>query len=249
MVLSAWQCSYNGVTFGAGTSYGISKMDWSQPAIAINSMQRTRQDGLYPGLDLMQKRIITIDFEIPNLGDGNYYSNREAWKAAFVTQSTTPQPLSILINPWSTARRFYCRPRDRHTPEDNISSVANSSWSVQLEADDPLMYSDATTSTGAASSITVPNAGNYPSGEGTTAGIVTLTVSTACTVSGPNGGSIHLTGTGPWTLDLGLHTVSGGNGYSDIVQPATWFTIPAGGAGIAVSAGTVSAVSRDAWDG
>ncbi len=97
-----------------------------------------------------------------NVGDGNYYSNRNTWRNTFVLQSTTPQPLSIKIPDWSAARRFYCRPRKVATPEDNLSSTAISSWSVELGADDPLLYSDASTSVGAGASISVPNAGDYP---------------------------------------------------------------------------------------
>jgi len=239
---------YNGLTFGAVTSgIAVTKIDWSMPPITVNSQPRTRLDGSYPGLDLAQPRPIMIDFVIVNVGDNNYYTNRETWRRTFVLQPTTPQPLGILIPDWSTERRFYCRPRKVSMPEDPLSDTSISTWTVQLDADDPLLYSDTQHSVAAASSISVPNAGDYPSGAGTTAGVATITVSAASTVTGPSGGSITLTGTGPWTLDLGTHIVTGGNGYRDITQPAVWFTIPPGGATVSVSAGTVSALVRDAW--
>lgn len=162
-------------------------------------------------------------------------------------QSTTPQVLSFLIGTWANPRRFYCRPRKRSMPEDNVSAVALSQWSVMLEATDPTLYGDNQLSFGPAGSILITNAGDYPAGGGSTAGIVVLTISSACTLTSSNGGSITFTGTGPWTLDLGTHLVTGGNGYADITQPATFFTIPPGGCTVSVSAGTVSAVSRDAW--
>jgi hypothetical protein len=165
-----------------------------------------------------------------------------------VLQPTTPQVLSILTSPsWSNPRRYYCRPQKRATPEDQVSAVALSAWSVELLAPDPIEYGDNQLTFGASSSISITNAGDYPAGAGSTPGIVVLTISTACTITSSNGGSITFTGSGPWTLDLGTHAVTGGNGYSDITQPATFFTIPPGGCTVTASAGTVSAVSRDAW--
>lgn len=217
------------------------------PPVSQNDLPRSRLDGDWAGLDLAQERPISIDFDIANQADGLYFVNRDAWIAAFVLQSSTPQVLSFLIDGWANARRFYCRPRRRNMPENNVSAVALSEWSVQLDAPDPILYGDNQLSFPAAGSINITNAGDYPAGAGSTAGIVVLTVSTACTLTSSNGGSITLTGTGPWTLDLGTHLVTGGNGYADITQPATWFTVPPGGCTVSVSAGTVSAVSRDAW--
>ena len=132
MVLANFQFSYGLLVFGADTSFGVEKWDWSMPPITLNSQARTRQDGFYPGLDLAQIRPITIDFIIPNLGDGNYYVNREAWITTFTQIPEDPIPLSWLTPDYPTARRFYCRPRKRSMPEDNVSAVASTAWSVEL---------------------------------------------------------------------------------------------------------------------
>ena len=249
MTLNQFQYLYNGLTFGEATNFGVVKADWDLPPVSVNSQARTRLDGFYPGLDLAQIRPITFDFAVTNTaGSGTqYYTDRETFRTTFVLQPTTPQPLSIQIPDFALPRRFYCRPRKVATPEDNVSSTAQSSWSVQLDADDPLLYDDTATSVGAAGSISVPNAGDYPAGAGTTAGIVVLTVSSACTLTSSNGGSLIFTGSGPWTVDLGTHVITGGNGYSDLTQPASFFLIAPGGVTVSVSAGTVSAVTRSAW--
>jgi hypothetical protein len=247
MALLPFQFSFNGLTFGAGTGFGVTKFDWSMPPVSKNNLPRTRLDGSYVGLDLAQPRPISFDFDIANQADGLYFTNREAWATAFVLAPTTSLPLSWLITGWANPRRIYGRPEKRSMPEDNVSAVALSQWAVVLDCEDPIIYGDNQLSFGPASSINITNIGDYSAGAGPTAGIVVLTVSSACTVSGPSGGSLTFTGTGPWTVDLGTHQITGGNGYSDLTQPATWFTIPSGGGTVSVSAGTVSAVSRDAW--
>lgn len=247
MPVSDFQFTYNGLTFGADTGFGVTKFDWSMPPVSDNGQPRSRLDGDWAGLNLAQKRPISIDFDIANQADGQYFVNRDAWMAAFVLQGSTPQVLAWDFPNWTNPRRFYCRPDKRAMPEDQVSAVALSQWSVILEAPDPTLYGDNQLSFAAASSISITNAGDYPCGQGSTAGIVVLTVSTACTVTSSNGGSLTFTGTGPWTVDLGTHLITGGNGYADLTQPATWFTIPPGGCTVTASAGTVSAVSRDSW--
>lgn len=219
------------------------------PPITVNSQARTRQDGFYPGLDLAQIRPITFDFIIPNLGDGNYFSNREAWITTFTQIPENPIPLSWLTPDYPTARRFYCRPRKRSMPEDNVSAVASTAWSVELGADDPLYYDDASTTYGPSSSIFVNNFGSYAAGAGSTPQIVELVVTgTNPVVTSSNGGSLSFSGTGTWGVDLGTHAVSGGvNGYADLIQPATWFTIAPNGVTISCSGGTVACTSRSAW--
>jgi hypothetical protein len=195
---------------------------------------------------LARTRVIDLEFVLPNVGSGDYYSNLETWRTQFAPVQGQALPLSGLLPDWSAARRVYCRPRKRSQPVDQVASVAMSSWVVQLEAPDPLWYDDAATAVAAAASITVPNAGNPP-GPGPTPPITTLVISTACTLTETSGGSITFTGTGPWTIDLATHLVTGGNGYSDITQPATWFLIQPGGTTVAVSAGTVSASTRSSY--
>jgi hypothetical protein len=250
MALLPWQFQYGLLVIGDQTSYGVMTADWSMPDVTINSQARTREDGYYPGLDLAQKRPITFECDIPNLGDGNYYANRETWRDTFTMYPNPPVlPLIMMIEGYSAQRRFYARPRKRSTPENNVSASSLSTWTVMLEADDPLQYSDAQTTVGPSSSISVPNAGNYPAGAGTTPQIVELVVTgTNPVVTSSNGGSLSFTGTGTWGVDLGLHAVSGGvNGYADLVQPATWFWIDPNGITISCSGGTVACTTRDAW--
>ncbi|MES1975831.1 MAG: hypothetical protein V4472_25515 [Pseudomonadota bacterium] len=246
MPIAPFQRQFRSLVFGASTSWGLEKVDEeSLPPLDTSDMKRDRLDGSFTKLDLARTRALTYDFAIPNI-DASYYANRETWRVTFAPVIGQALPLIANSPDWAQIRRIYARPRRRSQPDNNVSSTSLTNWSVVLEAPDPLWYADTATSVAAASSITIPNLGNWP-GPGPTPSITTLTISTASTLTTSNGGSIVFAGTGPWTIDLATHIVTGGNGYTDIVQPSNWFLVDPGGITASVTAGTVACTTRDSW--
>lgn len=253
MTLAQYEFQYGSLVFGGPTGssvgVGVSKVVGISglPGIATNDLDRTRLDGSWAGLILGRTRSIHFDLEIVNLGLGSSFQTEvETVAQAFKLQSV-PQPLSMWWPGWTAARRSYCRPVRADFPYDNLAGVAIVSAPVQLDAPDPLVYSDAAHTAGPALSVSVTNAGDYAVGAGPTAGMAVITTSGGGTITGPSGEHLVLTGGGPYTIDLGNHQVTGAGGYPDLVQPAGFFTIPPGTSTISISSGTLSVSWRDAW--
>lgn len=238
MSLSSYQGTFNGISFGAGTNIQILKMDGVEdlPPVVDNDLQRTTVDGAFAALDILKPRVFSIDFLVLDT------TTLQTWRNATINQpGTNLLPLSFMLPGWSANRRINCRPRRRMIPVTAEFQWSYIQMTVEWIAEDPRWYDDTATTTATAASVTATNNGNYA------APATIVAVGNNPTITGPNSGSLALTGNTTWTIDVGAHTITGGNGYTDLTQPATWFSLPTGASTVATTNGTVAVTYRSAW--
>lgn len=143
--LSAWQFSYNGLTFGQLTPHGVDSVEGLDlPAIRTADVARPRDHGEFGGLDLYGGRDIT--FDLNTMTDGvSLQSALLSLAAATDVAMTNEQPLWFQL-PNLPLMAIMCRPRKRTIPFDIAYSSGQALPVVQFHATDPRIYAAPSTS-------------------------------------------------------------------------------------------------------
>jgi hypothetical protein len=141
--MSDWQMTYNGLTIGAGTTYGISAINGlgSIPEIRSSDQDRTRVHGQYAGLDLFTGRDIDVEVTIPSKHPSD--SVWQAFSAAFVGGQETEIPLVIQMPGIAGGSEIQVNARVRKLsmPMDMEYYTGTGRVLLQFHATDPRLYS------------------------------------------------------------------------------------------------------------
>lgn len=188
MPLTDWQLSFNGLTLGAGTAYGINDMRGFDdlPDLRTSDTPRPSDHGLYPGSDFAGGRTVEVALIVTAATDAAFRAAIQALEDATVLRAAEAA-LSFQKPGMAAARRVNVRPRRRSIPNDWDHVFRIGRVVLQFAATDPRVYDDAlsTGSTAAATSgggrtydrtynltyaaggaggtITATNAGNFAS--------------------------------------------------------------------------------------
>jgi Phage tail protein len=174
--LSNYQLSFNGLTMGPGTAYGITDIQGLDlPAISSNDAQRPRDHGQFLGYNFYQGRDITVSGDI-NSDSTSLQHAIQAFATATVDQIATELPLWVQL-PNLPALASMVRPIKRSVPIDINWVGGLAQMSVLFHASDPRLYA-APQSTTVGLGTPVGGIGfnvtfNASFGGGTTAGIAT----------------------------------------------------------------------------
>lgn len=155
--LSSWQFYFNGVTFGASTSIGVTKVRGLGRLPAVNSQDQAfpRDTGEYVGLDSMGGRDPSIDLVLTS----NVFTQMVTFGSAFAAGGVTPQPLWFQVPALPTLCSMV-RPRNRDADWDtNLTAAAMWTPTLDFHANDPRLYAQAQTQD-IWNSPNVTNAGN-----------------------------------------------------------------------------------------
>lgn len=152
--LSDWQFSFNGVTMGVGTSYGITNVTGLDlPTIRNGDKGRPRDQGMFIGLDVFGGRSFTLDLWVLADGTSSTQALLEALAAATPVMGNTEIPLWFKI-PNMNQMAIMCRVRKRTMPFDFDYGAGNVAKPViQFFATDPRVYYSPSIS----STTTLPN--------------------------------------------------------------------------------------------
>lgn len=180
--LSDWQFSFNGVTMGVGTSYGITNVTGLDlPTIRNGDKGRPRDQGMFIGLDVFGGRSFTLDLWVLADGTNSTQALLEALAAATPVMGNTEIPLWFKI-PNMNQMAIMCRVRKRTMPFDFDYGAGNVAKPViQFFATDPRVYyspsqSSTTTlpGTGSLSGFTFPLTFPFTFGNGAIPGQLNL---------------------------------------------------------------------------
>jgi hypothetical protein len=266
--------SYNGLSFGPGTNVQLLQIDGFEDGASVTASdtQRPRDHGEFFSNDFAGGRIVTLKMLVLDSGAGDFFSTVDAVKAATVPQAV-PLPLVITL-PSGRSRQLLCRPRRRTFPVDPNYSFRYGLSTVEFHANDPRWYDTTLQSVtllppaagggltfpvtfplsfgggSVGNSATVTNAGNFG-----TRPVVTIT-GPCSTPSLQNGSgatlsfNLTLAAGDQLVVDFGARTAvlnGTANEYPTVVQPVTWFELPAGSSTIRFSVASSSAGCQAAW--
>jgi hypothetical protein len=161
--LSNWEFQYNGLTFGAGTAYGLISVKGLGDLATVRAQDTPfpRDDGEFTGLDVLGGRDIELDMWV-NSSTLSPFAASTALGAAFYRQANTNLPLWFQV-PGAPVLCSMCRPRLKPEVWDaDYAAGARLATNMTLHANDPRIYG-----AGVQSSVTVgPPAGglSFPVG-------------------------------------------------------------------------------------
>lgn len=139
--LSQWQVSYQGVTLGAGTNYGIKEIDgFDLNAWRSGDTPRARDHGELPGLDLVPGRTVTVTFDILPT---SFVTSWVGLANGTVPQSSE-QPFWLNLPGWGQLAMM-AKPRKRSMPltkEVSLGPLAKTI--VEWHGTDPRLYTSPT---------------------------------------------------------------------------------------------------------
>ena len=174
MTVSTYQFSFNGLTFGAGTSYVVENVDGlgGTSPLRIQDDNRGYIDGSYSGRDFYDGRNVSFDLLITGDATHNAQYYYKALQAAFAVQ-----PLGYYVDPTGTTpassqlqlfqyqltsdtgpKRMYGRARGITTSVNPEFGFGYIMCRAEFFFPDPRYY-DETATTGTGTSITLSNTG------------------------------------------------------------------------------------------
>jgi hypothetical protein len=253
--MTDWQWTYNGATWGDGTSIDVVKVTGLDlPDVRTADAPRGGNHGNHPGPDLAAGRSITFELEVSDTAGAAFETTLATLRAATVVRQEEMPLVGQIAG--QTARRIMCRPRRRAFGVDLPYSLGLGTVLLQLDASDPIIYA----ATGGTGSTGFPAGGTgrtysrtYPRVYGS--------AGTGGLVSADNDGDFDVPWraeiTGPWVNPTILHVATGrqltinvtlnsgetltvdsqdhsillsgsASRYSSLVQPATWFDLTPG---------------------
>ncbi len=148
--LNDFQFAYRGaIVFGDGTDlplFEVTGLD--APDVRDQDQDRFDSDGVVPGLDLLTKRIVTMELDTAQ-------ADATALETVLATLRTNfhrrSQPLDEdwleFKLPGAVQKRIFCRPRKRRIPVDFPYARNNPKVVLEFAASDPRIYSDTLTTT------------------------------------------------------------------------------------------------------
>jgi hypothetical protein len=131
--------SYNGLTFGNGTSLGVIETDGFDdlPPIRSADAPKAGSHGSFAGLDLLGERTMTITMAVQGTDRSSYDALVQQLSAAFVVQSAD---LPLLCGD-NGNRRINCRPRKMALPRKRaFHGTFHDAALIELVAVDPRVY-------------------------------------------------------------------------------------------------------------
>lgn len=139
---------YQGVVFGAGTAFGMSKLEGLDlPDVRSGNTDRPRTRGAFVGANLLKTRQPTLTFDVGPLaanfgGYGNLTGALQALTSACSTEGTTEYPLWIQLPGWPLVCSM-ARVLKKNVPYDITADLGHlvKGATIQWEATDPYFYS------------------------------------------------------------------------------------------------------------
>ena len=145
MVLANWEYSYNGLTFGGNSKYGVISVDGlaSSPDVREDIGTMPIKHGGWSYLDRYDARTVTIEGDLND--NATFEASLDAIKLAFYAQAN-PLPLAFKRPGMSGGgtRTLNCKPEKFTVKIDFDYQLGYAQWIVQLHADDPFLYDGAT---------------------------------------------------------------------------------------------------------
>lgn len=212
MSLSAYQLSYNGLTFGEGCDVQLVSAEGLREAPPVRSgdVPKPRRHGAWAGLNPFGERIITLTLQVFGETSQPFETVLAGVTKAFANISDPAGllPLQFMMPGWATARQVTGRPTKGGWPVDTSYAARKATIPVEFTCPDPLIYDTATQSPSAG--LPSPTAGlSFPVGFNVGFGA-------------SSGGSLHLANAG----NEGLPPVWTFTG------PITWPTLTLGSASL-----------------
>lgn len=270
-VLSNFQGSFGGLTFGPGTDIQVVEWDGLRelPGIRSGDQARPRGDGSFAGLNYLGERVITLKLSVTVTQTP--FETVIANLASVFQSTSSPsalQPFFFMLPGWTTPRQVTARPTKASIPVDLEYNFHKASPLVELTCPDPLIYDvqpqtaltglpapsagltfpvafPVTFGASAGGSLAVTNTGNYP-----TAPVFTITgpcTNPSITLSSGGSMSFNLTLSSSDTLvvDMAARTVllNGVSRANTIVSGSSWFAFPVGAATVFVGSRDSAAVA------
>lgn len=167
-MVANWEYSYNGLTFGGATVYGVNETTGirQNPDVRQDINDRVGRHGSYSYTQLYDKRMVTIAGDMTASTAALMESQIDAMKLAFAAQ-LDPLPL-VFKRPGmagSGQQRLLAKPLKVDVPLDTAYSILYGTWAVQFLCDDPIIYDDSvntTTITNTAGTGSLNNVGITP---------------------------------------------------------------------------------------
>ena len=160
MALTDWTMTYNGLTLGDGTPFGIAQVDGllDLPSMRSNDVPILRRDGLYVGDEYLDGRTVVVTLEVYGSDADEFSTN-----IASLTEATVPTQAESALSfrlpgvADSGDRRILARPRRRAIPMNIEYFYRLPVATIEFVATDPLIYND--TQEGALSSLPTTSGG------------------------------------------------------------------------------------------
>lgn len=142
-----WTLSFNGLTVGQGTPYNVVELTGvaDAPDIRSSDVNKSRQHGLWPGVDFLAGRTIGATLDIDATQDLSVW---EAFKGALVAASSAELPLVLNLPYLGAGEPVACLARVRRlsVPVDRRATHYWPQANIEWFATDPRLYSVSVTS-------------------------------------------------------------------------------------------------------
>ena len=271
MTLAAYQLSFNGLTFGAGTDIQLVSATGLRalPPARVADQNRPRAHGAFAGLAYLGERTITLQLLVSVTTSADWETVLQNLAAAF---QPIPDPANLLalmvqLPGWSFPVQVMCRPTRYEVPVNLAYSHHYATVAVELIAPDPMWYGPTVTVTTTLPSPTsgAPFPWSFPVSFGSSSG---GSISVANTGNAYTSPLFQIQGpcTNPWVqfassrltvditlastdalvLDSGAHTITlngTASRYNDLQVGSQWFTCPPGTSTVRFGSGDSTAVA------
>lgn len=143
--MAARQITYQGLTIGEGTDYGIDRIDGlSTPSVRSADRTVSLRDGLHPGDDYYEGRTVTLSTFIAERDTADMNTKRTALMSAFAGgHPEVPFVFEVPGVAGGGERRINVRPRRARFRADIGYGAGMSKDTFQLFATDPRIYDNA----------------------------------------------------------------------------------------------------------
>lgn len=136
--MATWEFTYNGLTFGGSTDYGVLQVQGLEPPEAkADIREKVSAHGAFVFAQYYMERRIIIEGDIlPS--SGTLESKVNTWRTTFANR-TADANLDYTL-PGEAVRRIKCRPVRRVCTIDMTYGLGYAHWTVELVAGDPAIY-------------------------------------------------------------------------------------------------------------
>lgn len=140
---AAFQGYFNGLQFGPGSDVqlvGIQGLR-GMPALRSGDIPIPLRDGSYPGVDLLDERIFTLDLLVTVTADPFENVLQNVGTAFQTIMDPRKQlPFQFLLPGWTSPKQIICRPTKGGLPIDGDFVFHKVPVAVEMTASDPLVY-------------------------------------------------------------------------------------------------------------
>lgn len=134
---------FNGLAFGPGTAYHVAGMEGFDdlPPVRSSDLERPNAHGAYPGVDYLGRRTVVLTLQLVATTPAEFDTQVQTLKDALTILPEGEYPLRFAGN----TRRLYCRPRNRHIPNNTLYPQRHAAAPIEFVASDPRIYDDTET--------------------------------------------------------------------------------------------------------